>query len=68
MPTETDLRMRIDGLKLALRRAAGTIQSCHKSISTGVNGEATIALATALQEDGESWQSAVRRSAAELSR
>ena len=49
----------IDGLKLALRRAAGGIQGFYAGAGhKGISGEAIIALATCIQEPGQSWQDA----------
>lgn len=50
----------IDGLKLALRRAAGAIQGNYVGAGhKGINGEAITALATCIQVPGQSWQDAV---------
>lgn len=67
--TLTDLQMANDGLRLALRRAAGAIQGMYiGSGRKGITGEASIALAYALQESGESWDAAVERAQKELAR
>lgn len=68
-PTMTDLRMANDGLRLALRRAAGAIQGMHVGHGhKGVTGEAVTALAYAIQMDGESWQEACGRATVELAK
>lgn len=64
---EADLRMSVDGLKLALERAAGVIQGLHVGHGhKGITGEAVVALATALQVEGESWLSACARATVKL--
>lgn len=59
-------RATMEGLRFALRRAAGVIQGAHFNLAKGISGEAITALAFADQGADEDWAEAVRKAELKL--